>query len=376
MSHSSHGHKQSSSSTVITSDLLASFVPTKLFDYHQQTSITSLDFHDSGQYLISSGVDKSIQLYDVHKGVHHKDIQSQKYGAHLAKFTHQELNCLYASTPNATLDVDHSIRYLALSSNTYLRYFKGHKEQVTSVEMNPVSDTFISSSLDRTVKVWDLKSPSAVGNLDIGQPSVIAFDPSGIIFAVGKYPDPSLKLKVGQLLLYDLSHFDKAPFLTVDVPVLSGQIWNKLEFSNNGKFIMISTDSHESYILDAFLGQLLTTLIVDVTRSNKEYGGDWMSFKYPYTGSSCFTPCGRFVTTGTPKAKLCLFNLGSIKNTEGGSQSIREFDNPKRLLPFKTLDSKMATATPKIVAFNPKLLTIATADNTVTLWNPATPDTI
>lgn len=366
MSH--NGHK-SSSSVGISDKVIASFVPAKSFGYHQGTSITSLDFHDSGQYLISSGIDKSIQLYDVHKGVHHKDIQSQKYGAHVAKFTHQDLNCLYASTPGTSLEVDHSIRYLALSSNTYLRYFKGHKEQVTSLEMNPVTDTFLSSSIDRTIKVWDLKSPSAVGNIDVGQPSVIAFDPAGIVFAVGKYPEPTSRSHTGSIALYDLNYFDKAPFVTASVPVLPGQTWNKLEFSNNGKFILISTDSHEHYLLDAFLGQLLTTLIVDVSRSSKEYNLDWMSFKYPYTGSSCFSPCGRFVLAGSPKQKLCAFDLTSIKNSDGGATTIREVDNPRRLLPFRQLDTDGSV--PKIVAFNPKLLTVATADTQTTLWQPS-----
>ncbi|KAK7684637.1 hypothetical protein QCA50_012218 [Cerrena zonata] len=332
----SSGKQGSSSSVFITDSIVGSFKPSKLFNYHQEASVTSLDFNVSGQYLISAGIDKSIQLYDVHRGIHHKDIQSQKYGAHLARFAHDDLNCLYASTPSASLEVDHSIRYLALASNTYLRYFKGHKEQVVAIEMNPVSETFISSSLDRTVKVWDLKSASPIGNFDIGLPSVIAFDPQGIVFAVGKCPQPQLKSTLGSVSLYDMTNFDKGPFLTVEVPIISGQSWNKLEFSNN----------------DAFLGQLLTTLIVDVTRSSKEYNGDWMSFQYPSTGSTCFTPCGKFVLAGSPK---------------GGVHVVSDSDNPKRTVPFKMLDTD-PSGIPKILSFNPKLLTFASADNKVALW--------
>ena len=39
-----------------------------------------------------------------------------------------------------------------------------------------------------------------------------------------------------------------------------GQIWNKLEFSNNGKLILISTDSAEHYVLDSYLGELLAVV--------------------------------------------------------------------------------------------------------------------
>lgn len=363
----SSGKQGSSSSVFITDSIVGSFKPSKLFNYHQEASVTSLDFNVSGQYLISAGIDKSIQLYDVHRGIHHKDIQSQKYGAHLARFAHDDLNCLYASTPSASLEVDHSIRYLALASNTYLRYFKGHKEQVVALEMNPVSETFISSSLDRTVKVWDLKSASPIGNFDIGLPSVIAFDPQGIVFAVGKCPQPQLKSTLGSVSLYDMTNFDKGPFLTVEVPIISGQSWNKLEFSNNGKLLLISTDTHEHYLLDAFLGQLLTTLIVDVTRSSKEYNGDWMSFQYPSTGSTCFTPCGKFVLAGSPKGKVCTFDVSNIKTTEGGVHVVSDSDNPKRTVPFKMLDTD-PSGIPKILSFNPKLLTFASADNKVALW--------
>lgn len=46
---------------------------------------------------------------------------------------------------------------------------------MSSIEVNPVDKTFLSSSYDGTVKLWDLKSSSAVGNLEVGQNSVIGF---------------------------------------------------------------------------------------------------------------------------------------------------------------------------------------------------------
>lgn len=374
MSHLNNENKSSSSLT-ITDKVLRTFEPVKTFNYHQGASITSLDFDDTGQYLISSGIDKSIQLYDVHKGIHHKDIQSQKYGAHLARFTHLELNCLYASTPAADLKIDNAIRYLSLSNNQYLRYFKGHKEQVTAIDVNPVEDIFISSSLDRTVKLWDLRSTLPVGNLDVGRPSVVAFDPKGIIFAVGKYPSPAQRTSnTGTIAFYDINNFDKKPFLVAEIPILPGQIWNKLEFSNNGKLLLVSTDSYDHYVVDTFLGQLLTTLLLGPLATQNEYNGDWMTFKYPYTGSTSFTPCGKFVVVGSPKLTVLAFDLTTLKNSEGGSHPISELDNPRKLRPFKALPTNQGI--PKIIAFNQKLLTFATADNTVSLWQAKLPDSI
>lgn len=356
---------RASSSLALSEQVVGSFSPQKLLSHHQDTSITSLDYSALGQFLISAGIDRSIQLYDVHKGVHQRDIQLQKYGAHVAKFAGADLNCLYASTPSNS-EVDHQIRYLLLANKTYLRYFKGHKEQVTALEVNPLSESFLSASLDRTVKLWDFRSASAEGNLDVGQRCVVAYDAQGIVFVVGKYPDPKSGSSRGKVAFYDLALFDKGPFLEVEVKTLPGALWNKIEIANNGKLVLILTDSPEHYVLDAFLGQLLTTLVAGPVRT--PYAGDWMSFKYPSSGTSCFTPCGRFVVAGTPLAEVAMFDLTALKSSEGGSHHISLADNPRQLRPWKSASTGGGVA--RVVAFNPKLLSLATADNSVRLWLP------
>lgn len=351
-----------SSTLSIDEKVLSSFIPKKTFNYHQGASITSLDFDDSGQYLISAGIDKSIQLYDIYKGIHSKDIQSQKYGAHLAKFTHNDLNCLYITTPDPEnqQEVDNSIRYLSLSDKKYLRYFKGHKAQVVSLAVDPVHDGFITSSVDGTVKIWDLKSSSPTGNLDIGQPALVAYDPHGIIFVVAKYPDVNLENSIGEVQFYDLKTVHKNPFLAVTVECSPGVQWTKIEFANNGKLLLIATDSAEHYIIDAFLGQLLTTLSMNI-------GPKKLVSKYPLNDTCCFSPCGRYVMAGSSTGTLLLFDLNNIKSSEGEGL-VKSIENPKKLLPFKVIPTNQGV--PKILAFNPKLLTIATADNSVTLWQP------
>lgn len=334
--------KRPSSSLPITGSILASFRPSKGLSYHEGATITSLDFDDSGQYLISSGIDKSIQLYDCHKGTRHKDIQSQKYGAHLARFTHHELNCLYASTPGPA-EPDHLVRYLSLTTKTYLRYFKGHKDQVLALEVNPVSETFMTASADHTVKNWDLRTSTPIGSLAVGQVAVVAYDPHGIVFAVGKSPVNG----VGSVLLYDASNFEKGPFATARINTGS---WTKMEFSNNGKYLLVGTDSSEHYVLDAFLGKMLATLCV-----TKELQKGWLDFKYVSSGSVCFTSCGKFVLAGSPRGTVSVFDLAVLKETK----------EVVRLDPFTVLEGNGIS---KIVAFNPKLLTFATADEKVVLW--------
>ncbi|KAK6201445.1 WD40-repeat-containing domain protein [Scheffersomyces amazonensis] len=360
--------KPSSSTIQLTEKVITSLRPNKDFNYHKSTTITSLDYDDSGQYLISSGIDKSIQLYDIHKGIHYKDIRSQKYGAHLARFTHHELNCLYASTPSFEDEPNHAIRYLSLADNQYIRYFKGHKEQVTAIEVHPINDTFLSSSLDHTIKYWDLRSSNPVGNLNIGQNGVIAFDPWGMIFAIGKFPDPSsLNDNIASLSFYDLKTFDKGPYLQINLDILPRQSWTKLEFSNNGKLLLIVSDSSIHYILDSFSGQLLTTLHLEDI-NDEPHDSNWLSFDYPSSGSATFSPCGKFVLAGTPSANLKIFNLSDLKSTDGKTHRVDVQHNKHKTYPVSSLPNNQGIS--RMVLFNPKLLTVATADTTVTLWSP------
>ncbi|WEJ93027.1 member of Set1p complex, histone methyl transferase [Yamadazyma tenuis] len=339
-------------------------MPRKTFDYHSGASITSLNFDDSGQYLISAGIDKSIQLYDVHKGIHTKDIQSQKYGAHLAKFTHKDLNCLYASTPEAVPQdepIDHAIRYLSLSDKKYLRYFKGHKSQVVSLEVDPVHDMFITSSFDKSVKLWDLRTSNPTGSVEVGQPVLLAYDPHGIVFVTAKLPGYGGGDGVGELEFYDTKNVHQVPFLRSTIHTRPECTWTNIEFANNGKYLLLSTNTSEHYLIDAFSGRLLTRLVM-------QHPNYKLNSHYPVSHTSCFSSCGRYVIAGSSVSELSVFDLVGIQSSNG-SATVKDSDNPSTLSPFKTISTNQGI--PKLIAFNPKLFTVATADNSVTLWQPS-----
>ncbi|KAM9913210.1 hypothetical protein OXX69_001850 [Metschnikowia pulcherrima] len=343
--------KKTPSSVPVTDAILASFRPAKKLSYHHNASVTSLDFDDSGQYLISSGVDKSIQLYDCYKGVRHKEIQSQKYGAHMARFTHDDLSCLYISTPVQNgPEPDHSIRHLSLTTKSYLRYFRGHKDQVLQLEMSPVSKTFLSASADHTVKTWDLRTSAPTGSIGTGQTALVAYDPHGIVFAVAK--PPLSAYEKGSVAFYSVSSFEKGPFLTKTVDSAPAETWTKAEFSNNGRYLLIATNSPQHYILDAISGKTLATLCVDSSAA-----ANWMQFQYVSSGSACFSPDGKHVFAGHINGNVTLFDLGVFKESK----------DHVTLRPFKMLPSKEGI--PKVAAFNPKLLQLATADTSVVLWS-------
>lgn len=345
--------KKSLSTVAITDKVLATLKPTKNLSHHEGASITSLDFDDTGQFLISAGVDRLIQLYDCHKGTRVKKIQSQKYGAHLARFTHHDHCCLYASTPSSETEADHSLRYLSLNTKSYLRYFRGHKDQVTALEVNPVTETFLTASADHTVKHWDLRLTTPLGNIVAGQTSLVAYDPQGIIFVIAKSPNVDAHSDTGSISFYDVSSYEKGPFAKANVHCTPGHKWNKVEFSNNGKLLLIGTDSSQHYILDAMLGKLLTCL-----SAVEEPQNGWLRFNYATSGLTTFTSCGKFVLSGSPDGTLFIFDVSKVKASEKNEPVIR---------PYKGLPGYGVS---KVVSFNPKLLNVASADDLVVLWSP------
>ena len=178
--------------------------------------INSLHYSTDGLSLITASDDDQIVIFDCEKGVQKRLVNSQKYGVDLVRFTHAKNAAIHASTKE-----NDDIRYLSLHDNKFLRYFKGHTKKVISLEMSPGDDTFLSGSLDNTVRLWDLRSPTCSGIMHVQGKPVCAFDPEGLIFSVGVQSE---KVK-----LYDLRSLEKGPFATFQVPRETKCEWTGLK---------------------------------------------------------------------------------------------------------------------------------------------------
>jgi COMPASS component SWD2 len=339
---SSRPHRERES--IKLSETIHRFRPSKSFsNISPGAEITSLDFDDRGELCIASADDETLQLYDCISGRHQKTLFSKKYGCHLAKFTHSSSNIIYASTKG-----DDTIRYLSLHDNSYIRYFKGHRRLVNSLEVSPVDDQFISCSADDTVRLWDLKSSNCHGLLNLPSPSLAAFDPSGIIFAVASQASSSI-------MLYDLRNYDKAPFTTftiTDDAFLSAYSypprmpqWSKLEFSNDGKLMLLGTRGHSHYVIDSF-AENTSKFLYRVLRPR--------GFTLPEkegketSGSVCFTPDGRYIVGGQGERGVAVWDTN------------KQPDEKKSLLPSWDLVENVRTQA-SVVAFNHKTNLLATA---------------
>ncbi|KAA8593339.1 hypothetical protein FQN60_009455 [Etheostoma spectabile] len=186
--------------------------------------------------------------------------------------------------------------------------------------MSPVDDTFISGSLDKTIRLWDLRSPNCQGLMHLQGKPVCSFDPEGLIFAAG--------INSEMVKLYDLRSFDKGPFATFKLQYDRTCEWTGLKFSNDGKLILLSTNGGALRVLDAFKGAVLHS-----------FGG--------YNNNKCvtleasFTPDSQFVMIGSEDGKI------HVWNAESGMK-------------VALLDGKH-TGPITCLQFNPKFMTFASA---------------
>ncbi|GMG06669.1 unnamed protein product [Aspergillus oryzae var. brunneus] len=345
----SQSQQQTPSLCQKVSDILRSFRPTKAFKPSKQDSsnyVTSLDFDDQGDYLVSSGDDETIQIFDIKEGKTTKSVPSKKYGAHLARFTHHSRQVLHAN----------SLRLLDLHNEGYVRYFSGHTDKVTCLAVSPGSDSFVSCSKDNTVAIWDLSSRNAQGKLKLATPYLAAFDPSASVIAIASQSTSSV-------LLYDFRNYDKSPFSTFDLapyeerytPSTRGRAWTRLEFSNDGKHLLVGTDYHGHFVLDAFEGTMKAFLVgkngspgraAPVSTTGKPLG----------QGDACFTPDGRFVLGGSgDHPDILAWDLQ------------QQPDSNNVLQPMCKLPHRGRTA---LIEYNPRYNVVATADKDIVFWLP------
>ncbi|KAI4272439.1 MAG: hypothetical protein L6R38_006602 [Xanthoria sp. 2 TBL-2021] len=345
-----------------TSDIIGTLRPTKLFKLSKpDTYVTSLDFDDEGILLIAACSDSSLQLYSARDGTHRKTLLSQKYGCHLARFSHHSDGVIYASTK-----VDDTLRYLSTHDNSYIRYFKGHSGTVTDIALSPRDDTFLSCAADNTVRLWNLKSQYAQARLNLSTPYLAAYDPSATVFAVASASTSSI-------LLYDVRNYDKAPFATFDMrqydppPAPGGNSipeWTKLEFSNDGKSLLVTTNHVQGHLLlDAFNGELKAHL-------PRPYQPTWGILRSAPSITPSKSPLGQGDTSISPDGRYVVGSSGAdrdavVWDTQG---RVSKEGERKVIRPMCSLPCDRGKGA--VTLWNHRYNMMATADTEVIMWLP------
>ncbi|KAJ5073998.1 wd40 repeat protein swd2 [Anaeramoeba ignava] len=301
--------------------------------------ISSMEFQENGEKLVVARTDSSISIYDCLNPKHENKIFCKKYGVEIIKWIGYGNTVLCSSKPPT--GNDHSIRFLSLHDNKYIRFFKGHTEKVLSIAPSLRDDFFISSSLDKSVLVWDLRTPSLVGqiNAKIDDPFV-AFDPAGVVFGVA-----TTLFKNGiyqpQIKLFDLRKIEKGPFgffdLDIQFPAKSPKYqWTSFQFNHKQTHILLSTNSNYVLLINPLNGQI--TQIFN-SRSNKQFENI----------EACFTPDSKFILSGSDDGNITFWGV-----------------EEKQEIPVMQYNQELI----RFTKFNPVYLMFAEGNSTLNFWIP------
>lgn len=232
---------------------------------------------------------------------------------------------------------------------------------MTSLAMSPSDDGFISCGLDNSVRLWDARSPNMRGQLNIHGPYFAVYDPSATVMAIASPPTHSI-------LLYDVRNFEKPPFASFDLAEIegrfngagSGRNWSKIEFSNDGKSLLVATTGPGHFNLDAFDGSLRQFCARKGGRSERRAPGETASSRPVGQGDVCFSPDGKYLIGGSGQDNgLVAWDVSQDPTGDHVLQSFTE-------MPV----SQQAQGRVEIMGYNPKHNMLATADKEILLWLP------
>lgn len=179
--------------------------------------------------------------------------------------------------------------------------------------------------------MWDLRLKDSTGLIETGCTSaLIAYDPSGKVFALGSNQG---------LRMFSFANSGSGPFLSVPMIDPSNMAdWSKIEFSNDGKYLLVSTKSSFVYLLDAFTASVIHKLSLPC---NATQG----TFRFIL---ATFTPDAKFIVCGTMDGTIHTWGV------DGREVGVLIYHSDPC----------------KAVRFSPKSLLLASGDTSLALWTP------
>lgn len=333
--------------------------------------VSSLSFHGDGVHLfVASAEDAKLRLVDCHKGASEQPaVRMETDGVRVVAATHHNYSVLTAgsagnantnshSNYNSHSNSNHNINYLSLYDNKLLRTFKGHYSDIMGLSMSPVDDTFLSSSRDRTVRLWNLQQAGCLAKLELpptveGTPRT-AYDSTGLVFGV----TAAMAAGSGHLIhLYDARKYSGGAFAelklnqsTIEKSMhnkgfapeasleLSKAEWTSMQFNTQGNKLLVTAKKGVGLLLDGFDGSVSEVFV------GEPLSGD-VAPTEPL--SACFTTDDRTVLGGCEDGTVCCWDANNGRLThrlEGHCDRVGA------------------------VACNPKLALVASACTNTALW--------
>jgi COMPASS component SWD2 len=213
--------------------------------------VNSMCFDKAGEMLLTASDDDQVNLYSLSPSADSEMPSLKKTfffracGIQRVRFAHHQ-QCLLGASKLA----DGSIYYQSMYDNKFLCIYKGHTDRISSLELSPCDDNFITGSLDRSLRIWDLRSPSCVATVTTPSAPKLAYDPTGLIFACATSKNI--------VKLFDARSLEQ-PFASFKVIGPNGDLenlqWSNVQFSPDGNRLLLCSRQNFSVILDSFAGE-------------------------------------------------------------------------------------------------------------------------
>eukprot|EP00592_Proboscia_alata_P014491 CAMPEP_0194392832 /NCGR_PEP_ID=MMETSP0174-20130528/122959_1 /TAXON_ID=216777 /ORGANISM="Proboscia alata, Strain PI-D3" /LENGTH=380 /DNA_ID=CAMNT_0039188445 /DNA_START=45 /DNA_END=1184 /DNA_ORIENTATION=- len=361
-----------------------------------KSPVTSLSFHEDGEHLYIASND-SLLLVNTQSpdpATTTPALRAETHGVRRVEPTHHPLSVLTtgfgSSAPGSSgvagvgvtaapgaLHSRHAVNYWSLHDNKILRTFRGHTGEISNLSMNPVDDTFLSSSADGTVRLWNLQQPGCLAKLEMpaagnsggvtvsGAPYA-AFDSTGLVFGITAACEDGNRIHLYDARKYSSGAFAeivcKSSDLLAELPSklvgtsgvtaatrlkeMSSADWTSLQFNASGNRLLVTTKKGIFLLLDGFDGKLLHAFQGEGPPTTESDAASAVSHpEEPLSG--CFTPDDKHVLGGC----------------EDGSVSCWDAETGKLC---HRLEGHVGRV--NAVACNPKTALLATACTNTALW--------
>ncbi|KAI9291367.1 WD40 repeat-like protein [Neoconidiobolus thromboides FSU 785] len=312
----------------------------------------AIDFSDDSNYAAISFEDNSINLIDCTNGTLKTSLYSKKYGVGVIKFSHSIDKLIYASDPSVKSD-EIIIRYLSLPDNRYIRYFRGHTDLVSSLQVSPHEDTFFSASMDKTVRFWDIRNDGEVLKFGIKGNTHLGLDPTGRVLAVADQGR-------GGITLFDIRKIQQGGFQYFNIETPTSCKWTSLKFTNDGENLLLTTNGAYHHVFNAFDGRksmmpLFRSKVIPNSLNNE--------YSLLNNGADVsISPDGRFVFSGCYDGTLDIWDL-KYEKYDSYNLQYKFYPAIKSLISHK--NTPITT-----VGFNPGYMSLLTGSYDLACWQP------
>lgn len=330
-------------------DLMASLKPARVFHIENDVRANSIDFDAKGDLMVTGNTDDSIRLYDVDNASEKKVLFVKSHGARLVRMSHGASTVLVASD---TRNREESIRYMSLHDNRYLRYFKGHTAEVSSLEISPIYDGFLSAAADNTVRFWDLRTNACQGLINTPVEPGVAYGPEGLVFAVVNVERTQAGQMQTVIRMYDARGADKGPFICAKFPD-EMSMGARVSFSPCGKYLLVPLVYGHIALVNSYDGNVERYLEMQDKGTKERNREVEREVSKDSILQACFTPDSAFILGSSETGVIYVWNASSgEKVTEltghHENQAVSNVQwNPKKVM-FASAGEDLAFWLPKL----------------------------